>query len=144
VIPVLEAVYPQGRPDFDEKRWLTTCRVALCLLEERGELRFEEEHAELTLVLVDDAEIARIHGEFLEDPTPTDVITFHHGEIVVSHETAAREAAVRQIPLEEELLRYTVHGVLHLIGYDDLDPADHKEMHAVQEGLIREVMVQPG
>mgnify|MGYP000738786712 CR=1 FL=1 len=43
---------------------------------------------EVEITFVDDAEIARVHGEFLDDPTPTDVITFHHGEILISADTA--------------------------------------------------------
>jgi len=138
VIPLLEPVFPQAPPEFDEARWLEACNKALAILKQRGLLQFEEDLEEIALVVVDDAEIARLHDAFLNDPTPTDVITFHHGEIVISQETAAREALARGISLEEELTRYAVHGVLHLIGYDDHEPEGHAAMHALQEDLVRE------
>lgn len=60
------------------------------------------------------------------------------GEVYVSVTTARREAKARGIPFEEELLRYAVHGMLHLFGYDDGTPARRKRMWARQEGLVAE------
>ncbi len=93
---------------------------------------------ELEFNLVDDATITDLHAQFMDDPTPTDVITFHHGEVFVSYDTAQREASERAIPLQEELYRYHLHGLLHLAGYDDLTPAEHQQMHTLQEALIAE------
>ncbi|MGE0713234.1 MAG: rRNA maturation RNase YbeY [Planctomycetota bacterium] len=110
--------------------------------------------ARLSLAVLDDEQIAELHGRFLQDPTPTDVISFpledEHdalallGEVVVSADTAAREAAARGLPFAEELLRYVVHGTLHLLGYDDHDPADHDRMHARQEELLQRYLAGPG
>ncbi len=86
--------------------------------------------------LVDDATIADLHATYMNDPTPTDVITFHHGEVFVSFDTAQREAKVRGIRLAEELFRYHVHGLLHLAGYDDLNQEDYDLMHKVQEEIV--------
>ncbi len=86
--------------------------------------------------VVDDPTIARIHAEFLDDPTPTDAITFHHGEIIVSADTAARYAHEHGIAPEEELFRYMVHGLTHLHGYLDYEPAQRQELFAVQEPLV--------
>lgn len=92
---------------------------------------------EVHFVAVSDRKIAALHGEFLSDPTPTDVITFHHGEIVLSAETALREARRHRIPVAEEVARYAVHGLLHLAGWDDADPGAAAEMHAMQEKILR-------
>lgn len=86
--------------------------------------------------LVDDDTIADLHADFMDDPTPTDVITFHHGEVFVSYDTAVREASKRKINLLEELTRYHIHGLLHLAGYDDLVSEDYERMHALQEKLV--------
>ncbi len=86
--------------------------------------------------LVDDETIARIHAEFLDDPTPTDAITFHHGEIIVSIDTAERYAQEHGIRPEEELFRYMVHGLIHLHGYLDYEPTDREALFAVQEPLV--------
>lgn len=97
------------------------------------------EFEEFEASIVDDAEIARIHGEFMDEPTPTDVITFQHGELIVSAETAAREAEKRGWPLERELLLYLIHGLLHLQGFDDIDEDKRWRMHFAQDCLLEEV-----
>lgn len=88
---------------------------------------------EIEASLVDDATIARIHGEFLQDATATDVITFDHGEMIVSVETAARRGAEFGKSERGETLMYLVHGLLHLAGLDDLSEGDAAEMARVQE-----------
>ncbi len=94
---------------------------------------------EVEVSLVDDGTIARVHGEFLEDATPTDVITFDHGEVLVSVTTAARRAPEFGHTLEEECLLYMIHGVLHLHGYNDHEVGEREVMHARQEEVLRAV-----
>lgn len=86
--------------------------------------------------LVDDTTITDLHCQYMDDPTPTDVITFHHGEVFISYDTAIKQATQRNIPLTEELLRYHIHGLLHLAGYDDLTETDFQEMFQRQETLV--------
>ena len=95
---------------------------------------------EVEVTYVSDAEIARVHGEFLDDPTPTDVITFHHGEILISAETAARQAVEHGQPLDHELLLYLIHGLLHLAGWHDEDEAEAAEMARAQERILQEAL----
>ena len=76
----------------------------------------------------------------MRDPTPTDVITFHHGEIVLSAETARREARQRGLPLPAEIARYAVHGLLHLAGWSDGDPGAAAEMRSIQEKILRRAL----
>ena len=90
--------------------------------------------------IVDDETIARVHGEFLDDPTPTDAITFPYGEILVSCDTAARYAAEHGLAPQEELFRYLVHGMVHLHGYLDYEPEDRAALFAVQEPLVAAYM----
>lgn len=95
--------------------------------------------AQISLALVDDESIHRINREFLGHNYPTDVISFQldsesdiesahesklkqlEGELVVSTETALREAHAHGWTAEDELTLYVVHGLLHLCGYDDLN-----------------------
>lgn len=86
--------------------------------------------------IVDDPTIAEVHGEFLDDPTATDAITFPYGEVLVSCDTAASYAAAHGLPREQELFRYMVHGLTHLHGYLDYEPADREALFAVQEPLV--------
>lgn len=88
--------------------------------------------------IVDDETIAQVHGEFLNDPTPTDAITFPYGEILVSCDTAATYARMHGLNHQEELFRYMVHGLVHLHGYLDYEPADREALFAIQEPLVRE------
>lgn len=88
--------------------------------------------------IVDDETISQVHGEFLNDPTPTDAITFPYGEILVSCDTAAAYAKAHGLNPREELFRYMVHGLVHLHGYLDYDPVDREALFAVQEPLVKE------
>ncbi|MBJ7326745.1 MAG: rRNA maturation RNase YbeY [Chthoniobacterales bacterium] len=91
----------------------------------------------ITIVLVSDRRIAELHTRFMGDPAPTDVITFQHGEIVVSAETARREARLRGLPVPREIALYAVHGLLHLAGWSDQCRSDAAEMRAAQEKILR-------
>jgi probable rRNA maturation factor len=99
---------------------------------------------ELSLVFLGEAALARLHAEFLDDPAPTDVITFagdpaqgQAGEICVSVDAAIREARVRRRPFAAELLLYAIHGWLHLAGYDDLVPAKKRAMRRAEARAMR-------
>jgi len=92
------------------------------------------ERVEITLV--SDETIARVHSDFMGDSTPTDVITFQHGEIVISLDTAYRQAAEHGESYEREVTRYVVHGLLHLAGWDDRDETERRQMHEVQERIL--------
>jgi probable rRNA maturation factor len=92
--------------------------------------------AQINVAVVDDATIAKLHGEFLNDPTPTDVLSFVlerspqilEGEIVVSADTARTNAARYRCAADNELLRYVIHGTLHLVGYNDATPRERTLM----------------
>ncbi len=94
---------------------------------------------ELEISILDDEAIADVHARFLEDPTPTDVITFHHGEILISADTAARQAAEHSQPLQRELALYLIHGLLHLHGHDDHAPEAAQVMRQTQERILAQV-----
>ena len=109
------------------------------------------ESCALTVLIVDDAESARLHREHFDVDGTTDVMTFPDdstdpetglhllGDLAVCAEVAAREAAERGRSASDELTLYVLHGLLHLLGYDDEDPADQAEMWAVQRRLLATV-----
>ncbi|PYI58593.1 MAG: rRNA maturation RNase YbeY [Verrucomicrobia bacterium] len=70
------------------------------------------------------------------DAGPTDVLTFHHGEIFISVEMAKRQARVFGNSLVRELQLYIVHGLLHLHGFDDHTPAEARKMEEIQEKIL--------
>ena len=93
---------------------------------------------EIEISFVSDKAIARVHGEFLNDPTPTDVITFPHGEIIISLDTAHRQAAEHHETYEREVALYIIHGLLHLAGWDDHGESERLEMHSRQLKILTE------
>ena len=86
--------------------------------------------------MVSDRVIAEVHRRFLNVAGATDVITFAHGEIVVSADTAAREAAEQGEEVGREVLRYVVHGLLHLNGHEDAATEEAAAMWAAQEAVV--------
>jgi len=99
---------------------------------------------ELSLVFLTDAALAKLHGDFLDDPSTTDVITFAGdpalgtaGEICVSVDAAAAYAGEHRQSLSDELTLYLVHGWLHLAGHDDLMPAKKRAMRRAEARAMR-------
>lgn len=99
-----------------------------------------EELLEVSFVLVDRATMIQVHADFLGDPTETDVITFPYGEILVCPAVAQEQAPKHGLQVEEEVLLYALHGLLHLAGYDDTTSAKQKRMFVAQESLLRQVL----
>ena len=110
-----------------------------CLKLRRREQDVLAKAGEVNVVLVSDRRIAELHRRFLDEAGPTDVITFQHGEIVISVETARRQARAFGTSLEHELRLYIAHGLLHLRGFDDKTAAGAAEMKRVQEKLVAKV-----
>jgi probable rRNA maturation factor len=113
--------------------------------------------AELSMLLVDTAAMADLHMRWMDLPGPTDVMSFPMdelepggrpdapdpgpsmlGDIVLCPEFAARQAAAAGHSLGHELALLTIHGVLHLLGFDHGEPAEKREMFALQDRLLAE------
>lgn len=99
---------------------------------------------EIEFTILSDRDIAQVHADFLGDPTPTDVITFHHGEILVSADTAAVQGAEHGQCLDHELALYMIHGMLHLAGWEDDDPGEAAQMARVQKKILKTVLEHVG
>ena len=97
---------------------------------------------EISVAIVSDRTIARLHVEFMGIPGPTDVLTFEHGEIVMSAQTAALHATEHGHRIEQELALYTVHGLLHLNGFNDATSRDAARMQKVQTRVLKECLAQ--
>jgi probable rRNA maturation factor len=101
---------------------------------------------DLSVAFVGDREIAKVHAEFMDDPSVTDVITFvgdgdpvapFAGEIVVNVDQARRQGPAHGQSAGAELLLYLVHGWLHLAGYRDKKPAEAAAMRAAEARCLR-------
>jgi probable rRNA maturation factor len=108
-------------------------------------LELGAEVAEIGVLVVDDRRIAKLHADWMQDPEPTDVITFDlgsdpprrlSGDIAVSGETARRLARELGWQPRHELAYYMIHGLLHLAGYDDLTPGERRRMRKAERAVM--------
>lgn len=144
-LPKIEIFSHTECPEIDLDQLAKRALVALplCLKARGQEDPLLGDLEEIEISLVSDEVIAGVHGEFMDDPTPTDVITFHHGEILLSTDTARRAAPAHGNSMENETLLYLIHGLLHLNGHTDLHEPDRTEMHQIQEEILRAVATLP-
>ena len=109
--------------------------------------------AELSILFVDVATMSELHERWMDEPGPTDVLSFPMdelrparegeepvqgvlGDIVICPEVAQRQARDAGHSAIEEMLLLTVHGILHLLGYDHAEPEEEKEMFELQRRLL--------
>ncbi len=99
----------------------------------------------LSLAVVDEEEMTELNRRFLGREAPTDVLSFPmrdedesdiFGEIVVCADVAAREADTRKTPYDTELALYALHGLLHLLGYDDGTPVQRRRMREREREIL--------
>jgi probable rRNA maturation factor len=112
----------------------------------RHALECESQRGEwvVSVVLVDDAELQRLHAQFMDIDEPTDVMTFpsdfeddqRGGDIVVSVERAAEQGSENGSSVEDEVTFLILHGVLHLCGWDDATGDERAAMLARQRDII--------
>ena len=111
--------------------------------------------AELCIKIVDEATIAQLNEQWMDKEGPTDVLAFPMdelrpglvteepeegvlGDLVVCPAVAERQAAEAGHPTKDEVELLTVHGILHLLGYDHAEPEEHREMFGLQDRLLGE------
>ncbi|GLU90197.1 MULTISPECIES: rRNA maturation RNase YbeY [Agromyces] len=109
--------------------------------------------AELAIVLVDEGAMEQLHVQWMDEPGPTDVLSFpmdelrpgteDHptppgllGDIVLCPQVAEAQAKTAGHTLTDELLLLTAHGILHLLGFDHAEPAEEKEMFGIQRDIL--------
>jgi len=114
---------------------------------------------ELSIMLVEVDVMAELHVRWMDEPGPTDVLSFPMdelrpgregdvtppgllGDIVLCPEVAAQQARVAGHSTAEELLLLATHGILHLLGYDHAETADEKEMFELQRQLLLTFLAQ--
>src|SRR5439155_26235682 len=110
-----------------------TRAVQRCMKLRRHKLTQLAKLREIFMLLISDRRMAALHRQFLDQPGPTDVLTFEHGEIFISVQTARRHARFFGNSLTRELQLYIVHGLLHLHGFDDRKRTDARKMERTQE-----------
>ncbi len=110
---------------------------------------------EVILYFVTERKICQLHKDFFDDPSPTDCITFpldphdqktssHHtlGEAFICPKTAIACAKRLKINPYEELYRYIIHCLLHLIGFTDIDPLERKKMKRKENACLKNILLK--
>jgi probable rRNA maturation factor len=109
---------------------------------------------EMTVVLTDSRRMRRLNARFAGEDQVTDVLAFpaalppsvaarYFGDIVIALPRARRQARQRGVPLPQELALLTVHGTLHLLGYDHAHPAQRRRMWKLQAAALRRLGLDP-
>lgn len=126
--------------------------IVACARHVLGAMRVNPQ-AELSVVMVDEAAMEQLHVQWMDEPGPTDVLSFPMdelrpgsqdddappgllGDVVLCPQVAAKQAATAGHSTQEELLLLTTHGILHLLGYDHAEPDEEKEMFDLQRKLL--------
>ena len=106
---------------------------------------------EVAIHFVDKETICHLHDKFFDDPTPTDCITFPIddktdssfyrmlGEVFVCPEVAIEYAEQHKIDPKDEICLYVIHGLLHLLGYDDIEEDDRQIMRKKEEWCMNQL-----
>jgi probable rRNA maturation factor len=103
---------------------------------------------EISIAIVDDAEIRKLNTRFLDHRTTTDCLSFDLSdaggesrifELVVNGEMAVRQANLRGHSSEAELALYITHGLLHNLGFDDLTPSLSRKMHETEDEILQQL-----
>lgn len=137
-----------GLPERFESLKSTIARAAARIFAGHGVESFA-----VSICFVSDEEIAHLNKESLGRPGPTDVIAFDLsedglpfecvGDIYISSDTAIENSARFDVKPHEEILRLAVHGLLHVIGYDDSSAVAKDKMTEVQEDIVKRFSADP-
>jgi probable rRNA maturation factor len=109
--------------------------------------------ADVAIMLIDEGAMEALHVQWMDEPGPTDVLSFPMdelrpgtedvptppgllGDIVLCPQVAETQAAAAKHTLMDELVMLTTHGLLHLLGFDHAEPEDEREMFGLQKDLI--------
>jgi probable rRNA maturation factor len=112
------------------KGWKKVVRILNKVIAKEGKIS-----GDLSYIITNDEELRKINTQFLEHDYFTDVITFNYsdknyinGEVYISLDSVKENALNYNVSLKEEIRRVMIHGVLHLVGYDDKTEAERKKM----------------
>ena len=118
---------------------LVLTALPLCLAKKRHATSSLPSMIEVSFL--NDRAIAKVHADFCNDPSPTDVITFRHspelGEILVGVPTVVLHAKKFHQPVDHEIALCVIHGLLHLLDYDDINESERLLMHQEQDFLLQ-------
>ncbi len=141
--------------DCPWQNWITQWMAVLEPANREGEALHPDDRYELSLRLTDDQEVRNLNREFRSKDQPTDVLSFAAmevdcpqlpdeeplglGDIIISVETAARQAEIQGHSIEIELIWLASHGLLHLLGWDHPDEPSLMEMLNQQRELLQTI-----
>jgi probable rRNA maturation factor len=157
-VSVQDLFHPENSSPIGPEQWMQWFSSWMEILEPAngdGDALHPDDRYELSLRLTDDGEVQTLNRDFREKDQPTDVLSFaalevdcpqlpdeeplYLGDIIISVETAARQAVVQGHSLTVELVWLASHGLLHLLGWDHPDDDSLVEMLTQQEELLKAI-----
>jgi probable rRNA maturation factor len=139
---------------FEDDSWQDQSQIEYLIREAAAALSADgnvvrARRSEACIALSSDAHVQELNASFRGKDAPTNVLSFpapatslpqttaHLGDVIIARETVEREAAEKAIPLADHLRHLTVHGLLHLLGYDHENDEDAEVMEGLETGILR-------
>lgn len=127
--------------DFRIKNWRVLREIVVKVIAKEKKIS-----GDLNFIITNDSKLRAINVQFLEHDYNTDVITFNYntgnvinGEIYISIDTVKENAFNYKVSLNDEIKRVAIHGVLHLVGYDDKSPEEQYVIRSREDYWLKEM-----
>ncbi len=144
-VPTAQNLLRLKLPRTAQARRLLLQRDRLVLALQETWREHSADPAEIEVAFIDEPSIQRLHYDYLQDPSSTDIITFdlglspeqiRLGALYICPEVAERHASKFKTSTQKEAQRLIAHGILHLLGYDDHSPADRRRMRRREKKIL--------
>lgn len=130
--------------EVDDEAWSKAAPDVVAVVERAASVALGDTVGDVVVLLADDAHVQQINGQFRDKDRPTNVLSFpapdsarpHLGDLILAYGVCAAEAAEQGKSLSDHLSHLTIHGVLHLLGYDHEIDDEAEAMEADERRLL--------
>ena len=144
----------QKKPSIKSRQWWKKHLIKLYSILKSSPIKKKQglaQQSTFTLVISTDKKVKKLNFQYRKINKPTDVLAFplsqkwqkhskYLGDVIISEDTAKRQAKMNNLPIESELLMLMIHGYLHLLGYNHIKKKDAKEMFNIQNKMLTKLL----